>query len=205
MSKRNEILIAQDRARVCDLLRMGYRSKTEIASILNENRDKNEHITPAQVANDIEFMRNMYLEQGLEDYNIYRNQILDEINMLQRTYWKGYDLSRRSKITIESESVVDNEEYDILREEGLGLRPDEDIFNRNIRAREETRAEGNPAFLQGVQACIDRKSKIYGIDAPNKVALTDPSGTKEASSAVELMKQRMDELSERLEPKLLNE
>jgi hypothetical protein len=36
---------------------------------------------------------------------------------------------------------------------------------------------GNPAYLAGVQWCIERRCKILGIDAPIKVAPTDPAGT----------------------------
>lgn len=197
MSRRNEVLIAQDRATICNLLRKGYRSRTEIASIINENRDKDAHVTPEQVGYDIEFMRKKYLEQGLEDFNAYRNQILDELAFLQRTYWEGYELSRRSKITLESEAVVDEENYGILSEEGLGLQPNENVFNRQVRTREEQRLEGNVAYLQGVERVIDRKAKIYGVDAPNKIALTDPSGNNEATNVFELMIQKMDDLEKR--------
>jgi hypothetical protein len=212
MSRRNEIQIAQDRAKVCDLLRQGFRSKTEIASILNEHREKDSYVTPQQVAADIEYMKEKYLNQGIEDYNLYRNQIIDELNMLKRTYWKGYDLSRRNKISIESKFITDKEDYEGVLEEGIGLGEDEDVFSRQADIREETRVEGNPSFLQGVQTCIDRIAKIYGIDAPNKIALTDPSGQVEATNAFELMKRRMDELESRrnqaedvAETKLLNE
>jgi hypothetical protein len=190
-------MIAEDRARVCDLLRKGYKSRTEMCLIINEGRDPQFHISPAQVGKDISYMKDKYLEQGFDDLKVVRNTIIDQLDLLKRTYWHGYELSRRSKITLESEGITNDEEYQNLRERGLELQTDENIFDRQTRVREESRAEGNPAFLQGVLSCIDRQARIYGIDAPSKVSLTDPSGTKEASSAFELMKRKMDELAER--------
>jgi hypothetical protein len=197
MSRRNELMIVEDRATVCELFRRGYRSRTEIASIMNENRDKNFHVTPSQVGDDLQFMKNKLIEKGIEDLSYYRNTIVDELNHLQRAYWRGYDLSRRTKITLESEAVTDSEEYDVLKNEGLGLKPDEDVFARNVRTREEQRAEGNPAFLAGVQTCIDRKAKIYGVDAPSKVALTDPSGNNSATNVFDVLISKLDEAEKR--------
>ena len=36
--------------------------------------------------------------------------------------------------------------------------------------------KGNPAYLTGVQWCISERCKIIGINAPMKIAPTDPSG-----------------------------
>lgn len=209
IKRRNELEIAEDRAKVCRLLAMGYRSKTEIAAIINEGRDDSMKITPQQVAYDLEYMKNKYLSQGIEDFKVYRNQIVDELNLLKRTYWKGYELSRRNKISIESEAIVEDEDYETLVSEGVGLKQGEKVFQRMAKTREEQRLEGNVSFLQGVQACIDREAKIYGIDAPSKVALTDPSGTKESTNILDYMKTKMNELAtkteDRAEPKLLPE
>lgn len=193
--KRNELMIAEDRAKVCKLLAMGYTSKTEIASIINSGREQQFHISATQIHNDIEYMKNKYLETGIEDFKIYRNKVLDEINLLQRTYWEGYELSRRNKISIESEQVLEEEEYDDTMKEGLQLTSGEKIFQRVARTREEQRLEGNPAYLQGVGACIDRKAKIYGVDGTNKIALTDVTGTRDAVDIAQLMKDKMDALA----------
>lgn len=211
MAQRDEVTRAQDRARVCELLLKGY-SKAEITMLINKDKaDVKDHISVQQVRTDIEFMRNEYLKQGIEDYRVYRLQAIDELNLLKKTYWEAYELSRRNKLTIESESILDEEDYLSVLEEGMGLRPNESVFGRNARTREEVRLEGNPVFLQGVRDCRAALNKIYGIEAPEKLALTDPTGQHEAGSIAELMKQKMDELSERNDveytqaPKLLKE
>lgn len=201
-------MIAEDRAKVCQLLLMGYKSRAEIAAIINEGRDTSLHITPSQVSYDIDYMKKKLMEKGIEDYTLYRNQAIEELDLLARTYWKGYELSRRNKITIESEAIVDEDEFDEMVKEGIRLNPTEKVFQRMAKAREEQRLEGNPAFLQGVLACIDRKAKIYGVDAPSKMSLTDVSGTKDATDILSFMKQKMDELSTKTqerETSLLNE
>ena len=183
----------------------GYRSKTEIASIINESRAVEFHINPSQVANDIEAMKKRFLDKGIEDYTAYRNQLLEELNLLKKTYWEGYQLSRRNKITIESEAILDNDEYDKDLTEGLGLRPNENVFIRQAKTKEEQRLEGNVAYLQGVLSVIDREAKMIGVDAPSKVALTDPSGKNSSTNVFDFMKERLDELAQRNidEPKQL--
>src|SRR6476661_5605874 len=194
MKKRNEIEIAHDRAKVCELLNKGYRSRTEIASIINEGRPVNKHISDQQIRNDIEYMSNLYMEKGLEDFNYYRNQLEDEIQLLKRTFYKGYEMSRRNKITLESEAVVieDEENYEHLLENGLEDSNDseEKSFQRVGKLREERRLEGNPAFLQGVQGCIDRLMKLYGVEAPSKMSL-DVKGSLEVTDVALLMKEKM--------------
>ena len=209
MNKRTEMMIAEDRAKVCSLLARGFESNTEIAAVINENRELAYHISPAQIAYDKEYMKKKYLEKGIEDFAVYRGQILSELEELTRTYWVAYELSRRNKITIESDAVVDEEQYDILGNEGLGMQSGEKIFNRLAKTKEEQRLEGNPAFLQGVKSCIEQKAKMLGVDGTNKIALTDTTGTKNAVDVLDYLTQQIDELSEKheekAEPKLLNE
>ncbi len=191
--------IAHDRAKVCELLMKGYRSVSEIASIINENRPVEKHISDGQIRNDIEFMKNQYLERGLENFHFYRNQLEDEINFLKKTFYHGYELSRRSKVTLESDKLVieDEDMYDDVLDRGLDIDGDENNFQRVARVKEEKRLEGNPAFLQGVRDCIDRLAKLYGVDAPNKVALTDVTGQNDAIDVGQLLKDKIDQIASR--------
>ena len=45
-----------------------------------------------------------------------------------------------------------------------------------IRKAEQT---GDPRYLAGVQWCVEQRCKILGLNAPQKVAPTDPTGTRE--------------------------
>lgn len=197
MGRRNELEIAEDRARVAELLHKGYRSKTEIANIINVGKSLDKHITPEQVKYDIEAIIKKHTDRTAVDYNGYRNQLLQELYLLKKTLWEGYELSRRNKITIESEAILDEEEYSRDISEGLGVKSNENVFLRQAKTKEEVRLEGNLGFLQGVLSVIDREAKMVGIDAPSKVALTDSNGKDSATNAYDFMVSKLDELANR--------
>lgn len=194
--KRTELMIAEDRARVASLLRRGVTSRSEIAFIINQDRDKDLWISDTQITHDIDAIKKAYRETATEDFQVYKNQILDELTELQKTFWQAYELSRRNKISIESDGIIDSEEeYDTTMNEGLGLKPLEKVYQRMAKVREEQRLEGNVSFLQGALGCIDRKAKILGIDAPSKIAMTDATGTKDAFDVLDFVKQQVNELA----------
>jgi len=200
--------IAQDRARVCELLLQGVETRAEIADIINTGRPVEQHISVAQIQNDIDVMKKRHKEKGVQDYDAHLNRLLDELKLVKKSYWKGYELSRRNKISIESDFIADEDEYAEIVKDGVGLDPDaEKVFNRMAKIREEVRLEGNPAFLQGVLTCIEKETKLLGLDV-NKIAMTDVTGQK-GVSVLDLMKEKMDELAfkvtERQEPKKLND
>lgn len=197
-------MLAHDKAKIAELLARGYRNKSEIARIINEGRSEEYHITPQQISKDIKTMEEAYLEKGFEDLEVYRHRAMDELAYLMKVFYEGYEMSRTDKVTVESVKSIDGEmEYDdlldpsFIEKEELGkIHP----FGREGKVKQEARKEGNPAFLNGIKACLDSMNKIRGVDGATKLALTDASGTQESIGAIDLIKQRMDELSTRRPP-----
>jgi hypothetical protein len=164
-------------------MKRGYRSPTQIADIINSDKTNPDmYVSPAVVSNDIKAIKHYYKEQQLEDYNAYRNELIEDLRQLKLTYWEGYLKSMKPKISVEMESLATEDDYELMKAEGLNVEENERVFLRNAKVREEQRPEGNHAFLQGMFQVDDKISKIYGVDAPSKVALTDPTGQQEASS-----------------------
>lgn len=197
-SKRNELVIMEDRMRVCELMAKGYTSPTEIAAKLNESRSVSEHVTVGMVKSDIKYMENKFLERGLEHYEVYRNRIESSINLLKRTFWEGYELSTKKKITIESQEVMDEETFEERALYGYDEGDKEGVL-RNAKVKEEMRTEGNVAFLNGVLACEDRLMKLYGMEV-SRIALTDTTGQKDISNPLEDVKRLLEEQQSRLLP-----
>lgn len=199
MGKRTEEMAAHDRARVCELLLQGYTSNKQIAKIINEGRDKEYQVSPHQVAADIRYMEGKYLEQGLEDLHATKNQAIAELKYLMTVYYSAYERSTKNKMTVESIQNIDTDEaYSELM--GQQTNFDEATpMTRTGKVKEESRLEGNPAFLNGVKACLDSINKIRNIDGVNKIALTDPTGTQDHLGIAEMMKAKMDALSNRKE------
>lgn len=181
--RRDDLTMEQDRSRVAELLKRGYRSPSQIADIINSTKTNEDlYVSPGVVGNDIKAIKHYYKEQQLDDYNAYRNELIEDLRQLKVTYWEGYLNSQKPKISIELETLATEEEYTLMKQEGLNIEDNEKVFLRNAKVREELRPEGNHAFLQGMFQIDDKISKIYGVDAPSKLALTDPSGEHEASS-----------------------
>ncbi len=204
MGKRTEIMVAEDRAKVCELLARGITNRSEMARIINEHRAVEFHVVATQIGKDIKQMEADYLELGFEHLEVYRHQAMNEMKYLIKTLYEGYEKSRVNKMTLESmKSIETPDEYDeIMNDQEFqqgnldGIHP----FGRDAKVKEEFRGEGNPAFLNGIKACLDSLNKIRGVEGANKLALTDPSGTEEYSGVAELMKARMDELASRNAP-----
>jgi hypothetical protein len=201
-NKRTELMIAEDRAKVCELMARGYRNRSEMARMINHGRDEKFHISAQQVAKDIKAMEDAYMEKGIENLQIAKHQALDELYYLLRMYYESFERSRVNKVTIESQKTIENQEdYDEIME-GVeedfieGVHP----FDRQGKVKEEYRAEGNPAFLNGAKGVLDSIHKIKNVDGVSKVALTDPSGTEEYMGIAEMMKQQIKELSAREAP-----
>jgi hypothetical protein len=204
MSKRTELMIAEDRAKVCEFLARGIRNRAEMARLLNKGRSEEFHISAQQVGKDIKTMEEEYLERGFENIEIYRHQAMNELIHLIKTLYDAYERSCHPKITLESQKAIgDADEYDeIMNQPELeqDMLEGMNMFERDGKVKEESRLEGNPAFLNGIKAAFDSLNKIRGVDGTTKVALTDPTGTEEFSGIAEMMKQRMDELSVREAP-----
>lgn len=86
---------------------------------------------------------------------------LARIDSLEMEYWDAW---RRSIGTTIRKTVKDR----------AGSK---DSFNEEQTT--EIDLVGNPSFLQGIQWCIERRCKLIGLDAPTKIAPTDPTGEYE--------------------------
>jgi hypothetical protein len=90
------------------------------------------------------------------DVTAWTNAELARINTLEVEYWEAWRRScgEKKRTTTTAHKGKNDAQVTVV---GEGLL-------------------GNPAFLAGVQWCIERRCKILGIDAPTKIAPTEPDG-----------------------------
>jgi transcriptional regulator with XRE-family HTH domain len=114
-------------------------------------------MTQQMVSYDLCALQREWLKAGLMDLTEAKARELAKIDGLELEYWTAWEKSKEVK------------EIDTSGK----------MYGGDVRAqvRKETR-DGNPAFLTGVQWCIDRRAKLLGLDAPTKIAPTDPTGEK---------------------------
>jgi len=98
-------------------------------------------------------------------------------NMLEIS---GGSVSKAIKRATEQWKRDMGEEYATLiaREMAANSTVMQEYYEAWVRSKsgEDEEKEGNPAFMQGVERCIDRRIKLYGINPPVKVAPVTPDG-----------------------------
>jgi hypothetical protein len=118
-------------------------------------------LTQQTVSNDFQTLVKRWRESSLIDINQAKAVELSRIDELMRTYWQAWDQSKEEQQSTTTKRVSD---------QGTGDRAEATV--------RKTKRLGNPAYLRGVQWCIERRCKILGIDAPDNLNLTGGVATE---------------------------
>jgi hypothetical protein len=110
------------------------RSQYEIAAELN--------LSQPAICRDLAEVRRRWREASLIDINEAKQRELARIDLLEREYWQAWERSQEDMI--KTHSARDDREGD------------------RVSVTREPR-DGNPAFLSGVQWCVEQRCKILGI------------------------------------------
>lgn len=114
------------------------------------------------ISRDLAVIREEWLESTLVDFDKARSTELARIDALEREHWRAWFESTKDKEVQIQESQTGGKHVHLSKE-----------------VQKVEGQAGDPRFLQGIQTCIDRRCKLLGLDAPVKVAPTDPSGQRE--------------------------
>lgn len=95
---------------------------------------------------------------------------LAKIDELEATFWKAWCAScgKRDNPLDEVAGIIEDTREEESDNETLGK------TEKTVKTTKHV--TGNPAYLEGVLKCIDRRLKLLGADAPLKVAETDTDG-----------------------------
>jgi len=108
-------------------------------------------LSEATVSRDLKALQQEWHESSLLDIDAAKARELARIDELERTYWQAW---KRSCEDAETETA----------------RVVETAGGRRRVAQKQTKCQaGDPRFLQGIQWCIERRCKVLGIDAPEKL------------------------------------
>ena len=116
---------------------LAQKTQAEIAAALG--------VSQTTVSKDLSLIRKRWQKSALVDMNEAKNRELARIDALEREYWLAWQASKEKQVTTTAKKKTTGGEEAIMT------------------AREQT---GDPRYLAGVQWCIERRSKILGIDAP---------------------------------------
>lgn len=118
-------------------------------------------IDQSTVSRDLKALQAEWQESTLIDIDAERRKALARIDQLEIEYYEAWLRSCQPKETEASKLVTD---------QGAG--------ERNEASLRTEQRDGDPRYLAGVQWCIERRCKLLGLDAPTKIAPTDPTGDK---------------------------
>ena len=161
MARRSALQREKDLERTAELYLRGV-YQTDIAAQLG--------VTQQTVSKDIKALQTRWQESALTNIDEMKSRELARIDELERTYWAEWEASKEERSSTTTKAV-------------------EHIGNKSQRNEATIRKEerlGDPAYLRGVQWCIERRCAIVGIDAPKRnESKTNLSGELELTHSVD--------------------
>lgn len=140
---------SERRPKVAELYLKGWR-QSRIAEELGT--------TQATISRDLKAMQHEWLKASLISFNEAVSKEIAKIDLLEITYWQAWERSIepfKSKTVKARGNPRTEEELKATAEQTLKTE------DRN----------GDPRYLQGVQWCIERRIKVLGLDAPERIQI----------------------------------
>lgn len=111
-------------------------------------------LSQQQISYDLKIIRAEWLQSAIRNFDEAKAIELAKIDAVELEYWTAWKRSTEDKeITYSERSEKGSKEGE--RREGQS---------------------GNPAFLDGILKCIERRCKLLGLDAPEKKEITGKNG-----------------------------
>ena len=142
MAATSQVMKATERQLEIAEMYLKGKRQSEIAQSLGTSQ--------ATISRNLQAVREAWLNSALVDFNEAMARELAKTDNLERVYWESWE---RSLLPFRSKSTK--------------VKPDGTEHNRKVEQR-----VGNPQFLQGVQWCIEKRCKLLGLDAPERLKLS---------------------------------
>lgn len=152
--QRDPAQIARDRRRIADLYLQGW-IQADIAAECEINQ--------STVSRDLKALHQQWLDSALVDISFAKAQELAKIDRLEREYWTAWERSCENAETETRKAKGKARQY---QDEETG----QFVAEQPAEVTKQSKGQaGDPRFLAGVQWCIERRCKLLGIDAPQKL------------------------------------
>lgn len=120
------------------------------------------------VYRDLIAVRDEWLKDRVANYNRMQQIELQKIDRIEHAAWIGWERSLLNSVSVKDEVLT----------------ADEDVVSVQKSERTTKGQSGDPAFLNTILKCSERRCRILGLDAPVKVAPTNPEGDEAYSLMV---------------------
>lgn len=147
--------------RVADLILMEAlhlrgASQNEIAKAISDQRPYN--LSRAQIAYDLADLQRQWQQQALEQRGLWVAQELAKIRNLEREYWHAWERSLLEQTRTRTEQGTTGQ----IDKDGNPGKSAKAVIEKETPT-------GVPAYLAGIMACIERRCKLLGLDAPTQL------------------------------------
>lgn len=139
-------------------------------------------VTQGMISNDLKVIQQRWREQTAFNLDEAKAKELARLDELERECWAAWEQSKSERTKARQETG------------GKGKDGKATVTKASM---EKEQRDGNPAFLQAVLSCIDRRCKLLGLDAATKSELTGKDGgpiQSESTTKPDLSKLGVDEL-----------
>jgi len=129
---------------VAELYLRGYRSQRAIA-------ERMEGVSRATIGRDLQVIRKWWKEDAVGDFDAAVAEELARIDRIEREAWDAWE---RSKAPSEKQRTA---------------KTTRDDSSSSIAQIEKENRCGDPRYLDVVWKCVDKRSKLLGLEAPTKL------------------------------------
>jgi hypothetical protein len=144
--KRHPDEVRRDRELIARLYMQG-RNQFEIAETISKQYDFT--ITQQQISSDLKVIRDRWLESSVRDFDTAKAEQLAKIDHMEFEAWQSWEKSKEVSKTVTRKQGGVNDGEVITKIETLS---------------------GNPAYLNIVDRCIERRCRLLGLDAELRYA-----------------------------------
>lgn len=140
--KRSKIQRERDRLTIAELYLKGW-SQQRIADLLELDK--------SNICRELKKIKEQWKSQAIEDHNLYVQQELRRLAMLEAEYWAGWETSQQSK--------------EISLNERLATGRDEvgQVLGRVKQATRTEQKVGDATFLNGVLSCVKERARLLDL------------------------------------------
>lgn len=152
--KRTPFQVERDRLEIAQMYLRG-KTQHEIAQALI-SPDRGYILSQQMISYDLKVIQAQWQKSTLVNIDEVKGRELARIDTLELEYWQAW---QRSQL---------NAEIKTTRQRGKRGKDDKAIPEEIERTERLEGRTGNPAFLSGVQWCIEQRCKIFGLYAPER-------------------------------------
>lgn len=154
--RRSNGQLVRDRRRIADLYLKGW-LQVDIADDVGLHQ--------SMVSRDLKAIQKQWINSTLVDFNEVRAREVAKIDQLEREHWMAWE---RSCLDAETTTEKGKAKQGQTKPESV---------EKTIQRKGQV---GDPRFLAGIQWCIDRRIKLFGLDEPDRLVVDWKQEAREA-------------------------